>query len=163
MKVGGESQQVDARTELWKLRLPTASSPLGRIQPPSLAATMKLSWGLLASSLYCAAAAAKNGHVFTFDGTSNHAAPASSPIDAETARLILAQRLGLSRFHSIKDADAEAIKNINTYGGRQQQLFGERADTSRAQLLVWLEDAEESLVTSGCPFCVDYERGLTRV
>lgn len=109
---------------------------------------MKLSWGLVASSLYCAAAAAKNGHVFTFDGSKDHAAPAPSPIDPETARLILAQRLGLSRFHSIKDADAEAIRNINTYGGRQQKLFGENADTSRAQLLVWLEDAEESLVTS---------------
>lgn len=111
-------------------------------------ATMKLSWGFVASSLYCAATAAKNGHVFTFDGTNNHAAPASSPIDPETARLILAQRLGLSRFHTIKDADAEAIKNINTYGGKQRKLFGEEADTSRAQLLVWLEDAEESLITS---------------
>ena len=119
-----------------------------RISTPSLPATMKLSWGFVASTLYCAAVAAKNGHVFTFDGSENHAAAASSPIDPETARLILAQRLGLSRFHSIKDADADAIKNINTYGGRQQKLFGEQADTSRAQLLVWLEDAEDSLVTS---------------
>lgn len=117
-------------------------------QPHHPRATMKLSWGLVASSLYCAAAAAKNGHVFTFDGSKAHAAPASSPIDPETARLILAQRLGLSRFHSIKDAGAEAIKSINAYGGRQQKLFGEEADTSRAQLLVWLDDAEESLVTS---------------
>ncbi|KAJ4988063.1 arsenate reductase [Stagonosporopsis vannaccii] len=108
---------------------------------------MKLSWGLVASSLYCTAASAKNGHVFTFDASETHAAPASSPIDPETARLILAQRLGLSRFHSIKDADAEAIKNINVYGGRQQKLFGEEADTSRAQLLVWLEDAGEGLVS----------------
>lgn len=108
---------------------------------------MKLSWGFVASSLYCAAAAAKPGHVFTFDGTGKHAPPASSPVDAETTRLILAQRLGLSRFHSIKHVDAEAIKNINTFGGRQQRLFGEQ-DTSRAQLLVWLEDAEDGLVTS---------------
>jgi hypothetical protein len=122
---------------------------------------MKLTWGLVASTLSCAAAAATNGNVFTFDGTKNHAAPASSPIDPETARLILAQRLGLSRFHSIKDADADAIKNINTYGGRQQKLFGEQADTSRAQLLVWLEDAEESLVTSRHPLSVVLERGLT--
>lgn len=109
---------------------------------------MKLSWGLVASSLYCAAAAATNGHVFTFDGSATHAAPASSPVDPETARLILAQRLGLSRFHSIKNANAAAIKSINTFGGRQQKLFGEAADTSRAQLLVWLEDADEALVTS---------------
>ncbi|KAG9199665.1 hypothetical protein G6514_008220 [Epicoccum nigrum] len=106
---------------------------------------MKLSWGFVASSLYCTAAAAANGHVFTFDGTATRAAPASSPIDPQTARLILAQRLGLSRFHSIKDAEAAAIKSINTYGGRHQKLFGEDADTSRAKLLMWLDDASEDL------------------
>lgn len=106
---------------------------------------MKLTWGFVASSLYCTAAAAANGHVFTFDGTATHAAPASSPIDPETARLILAQRLGLSRFHSIKGADAAAIKSINTYGGRHQKLFGEDVDTSRAKLLMWLDDASEDL------------------
>ena len=94
---------------------------------------------------FCAAAAAANGHVFTFDGTAARAAPASSPVDPETARLILAQRLGLSRFHSIKDADAAAIKSINTYGGRHQKLFGEDADTSRARLLMWVDDASEDL------------------
>ena len=106
---------------------------------------MKLSWGFVASSLYCAAAAATTGHVFTFDASNDHAAPASSPVDPETARLILAQRLGLSRFHSIKDADAAAIKSINTYGGRHQKLFGEDADTSRARLLMWVDDASEDL------------------
>jgi hypothetical protein len=106
---------------------------------------MKLSWGFVASSLYCAAAAAANGHVFTFDGTATRAAPASSPVDPETARLILAQRLGLSRFHLIKDADAAAIKSINAYGGRHQKLFGEDAETSRAKLLMWLDDASEDL------------------
>ena len=59
--------------------------------------------------------------------------------------MILAQRLGLSRFHSIKDADAAAIKSINTYGGRHQKLFGEDADTSRARLLMWVDDASEDL------------------
>jgi hypothetical protein len=111
---------------------------------------MKLSWGFVASSLSVAAAAAKTGHVFTFDASGTHAPPASSPIDPETARLILAQRLGLSRFHSIKDASVEAIRNINTFGGRQQKLFGEQADTSKAQLLVWLEDADDVLVQSEC-------------
>ena len=130
------------------------SPQLHASQPHHSPATMKLSWGIVASSLYCAVAATKNGHVFTFDGTNNHAAPASSPIDPETARLILAQRLGLSRFHSIKHVDSEAIKSINTFGGRQQKLFGQQADTSKAQLLVWLEDAEESLVTSRHLRCV---------
>jgi hypothetical protein len=93
---------------------------------PSPPATMKLSWGLFFSSLYCTASAAN---------------PFVSP---ETARLIIAQRLGLSRFHSIEHADAEAIRHINAYGGRQQKLFGgDDADRSKAHLLMWIEDADE--------------------
>jgi hypothetical protein len=93
---------------------------------------MKLSWGFLASSLYCTAAAVR---------------PSVSP---ETARLIIAQRLGLSRFHSIEHADAEAIQHINTFGGRPSKLFGkEDADRSRAHLLVWMEGADEDEATGG--------------
>jgi hypothetical protein len=92
--------------------------------------TMKLSWGFVASSLYCTVSAAR---------------PSVSP---ETARLIIAQRLGLSRFHSVEHADAETLRHINTYGGRQQKLFGgDDADRSKAHLLVWVEDAEQDEAT----------------
>ncbi|KAF2035871.1 hypothetical protein EK21DRAFT_53333 [Setomelanomma holmii] len=91
---------------------------------------MKLSWGVFFSSLYCTASAAS---------------PSVSP---ETARLIIAQRLGLSRYHSIEHADAEAIRHINVYGGRQQKLFGgESNDRSRAHLLMWIEDSNEEDAT----------------
>ncbi|KAF1839971.1 uncharacterized protein K460DRAFT_297227 [Cucurbitaria berberidis CBS 394.84] len=91
---------------------------------------MKLSWGFIASSLYCSAFAAR---------------PTVSP---ETARLILAQRLGLSRFHSIEHADSETLRHINVYGGRQQKLFGgEDSDRSKAHLLLWIEDAEQDEAT----------------
>lgn len=87
---------------------------------------MKLSWGVFFSSLYCTASAAT---------------PSVSP---ETARLIIAQRLGLSRFHAIEHADAEAIRHINAFGGRKQKLFGtDDADRSRAHLLMWVEDGDE--------------------
>jgi hypothetical protein len=97
---------------------------------------MKLSWGLFFSSLYCTASAA------------------NPSVSLETARLIIAQRLGLSRFHSIEHADAEAIRHINAYGGRQQKLFGgEDADRSRAHLLMWIEDGDEEYPSgaSRCP------------
>jgi hypothetical protein len=91
---------------------------------------MKLTWGFVASSLYCTVLAAR---------------PTVSP---ETARLIIAQRLGLSRFHSIEHADAETIRHINEFGGRQPKLFGEEdADRSRAHLLVWVENAEQDEAT----------------
>jgi hypothetical protein len=146
--------RLSAHGQSWKLRLTQRKCIIAvaaHIPSLSLPATMKLSWGFVASSLYCTIAAAANGHVFTFDGTATRAAPASSPIDPETARLILAQRLGLSRFHSIKDADAAAIKSINAYGGRHQKLFGEDAETSRAKLLMWLDDASEDLA-EGRPY-----------
>ena len=95
-------------------------------------ANMKLSGAFAASSLFCAVLAAR---------------PTVSP---ETARLIIAQRLGLSRFHAVEHADAETIRHINTYGGRQPKLFGaEDAHVSRAHLLVWAEDAEQDEATGG--------------
>ena len=69
-------------------------------------------------------------------------------MDPETARLIIAQRLGLSRFHSIEHADAETLGHINTFGGQQQRLFGgDVADRSRAHLLMWIENAEQDQAT----------------
>jgi hypothetical protein len=95
---------------------------------------MKLSWGFLLSSLYCTASAAR---------------PSVSP---NTARLIIAQRLGLSRFHAIEHPNAETIRHINAFGGRQPKLFGgEDADSSRAHLLVWREDGIASEGASGAP------------
>ncbi|RAR08537.1 hypothetical protein DDE82_002153 [Stemphylium lycopersici] len=91
---------------------------------------MKLSGAFVASSLSCAVLAAR---------------PTVSP---ETARLIIAQRLGLSRFHSLEHADAETLQHINTYGGKQPKLFGAQdTDASRAHLLVWAEDAEQDEAT----------------
>jgi hypothetical protein len=95
---------------------------------------MKLSWGIFFSSLYCTATATR---------------PTVSP---NTARLIIAQRLGLSRFHSIDHPDAETIRHINAYGGRQPKLFGgDDADRSRAHLLIWREDGLASEGATGAP------------
>lgn len=91
---------------------------------------MKLSWGFVASSLACTAAAVR---------------PSVSP---ETARLIIAQRLGLSRFHSIEHTDREALGHISRFGGRPQKLFGgDAVERSNAHLLVWVEDAEQDEAT----------------
>lgn len=96
---------------------------------------MKLSWGVFFSSLYCTAAATS---------------PTVSP---NTARLIIAQRLGLSRFHSIEHPDAETIRHINAYGGRQPKLFGaEDAAESRAHLLIWGYDGLGADGAKGAPW-----------
>lgn len=91
---------------------------------------MKPSWSFVASSL-CASALAVR--------------PSVGP---ETARLILAQRLGLSRYHSIAHADPETIRHINAFGGRQRKLLGgDDADQSKAHLLMWIENVEQDEAT----------------
>jgi len=105
---------------------------------------MKLTWGLALSSLYSAACAAGVGHVYIHDSLPRSSPQASSSVDPDTARLILAQRLGLSRFHSIKNPSEEVVQQINAYKGKQQKLFGgEHPEATQAQLLVWVEDVDD--------------------
>jgi hypothetical protein len=117
--------------------------------PPHLesitTAAMKLSGSFVVSTLLCtASAASKAGRVFVYDPVAAAASP-QHPTSAnpQTARLILTQRLGLSRFHSIKHADDGEIQLLNAYGGRQQKLFGgEDQDRTKAHVLVWVDDVE---------------------
>lgn len=106
---------------------------------------MKLSAGVLLSSLYCSAAAASQAaHVFIYDPLAAKAAPQElSSVSPETARLILARRLGLSRFHSIEDADDDVLGQLNAYGGRQALFNGPSArEHASAHVLVWMEDVD---------------------
>lgn len=113
-------------------------------------ATMKLSWSFAFSSLLCAVSAERLAHVYNYDPTPWDPTAAtlqqtSSSVRAETARLILAQRLGISRYHSIKYPSDRQLEQINAFGGRQQKLFGaDNPDRSRAHILVWLEDVEDA-------------------
>ncbi|KAF2468070.1 uncharacterized protein BDR25DRAFT_344386 [Lindgomyces ingoldianus] len=102
---------------------------------------MKLSWGFLFSSLlYCSASASRAGHAFLYDPKTT---AASQQVTPETARLILAQRLGLSQFHSIKHANDEVIEQLNAYGGRPQRPFGDDSFRNWAHALVWIEDVRD--------------------
>lgn len=50
--------------------------------------------------------------------------PAEPPsISPHTARLLFAQRLGLSQYHSLQDADESSLAILNNYGGQQRQIF----------------------------------------
>lgn len=46
--------------------------------------------------------------------------PSISPI---TARLLLAQRLGLSKYHSLEAADEITLEILNAFGGEQRRIF----------------------------------------
>ncbi|KAF2498197.1 hypothetical protein BU16DRAFT_524350 [Lophium mytilinum] len=108
---------------------------------------MKPSWGLIVFSLYCAASATSKspvGHVYTYDAAiKSKDTTQESLVTAETARLIIAQRLGLSRFHSLNSADEEVVQQLNRYGGRQQKLFGGDRESNHAHALIWLDNVED--------------------
>lgn len=51
------------------------------------------------------------------------------PISPITARLLLAQRLGLSQYHSLEDANEATLEILNTYGGEQPRIFDDEDQT----------------------------------
>lgn len=87
---------------------------------------MRLSGSFVAPSLLgLAAAAASSPRVYVQDlDAPAHLSTQTAPtLSADTARLIFAQRLGLSQYHSLKHADDDTIEYLNDFGGSRHQLF----------------------------------------
>ena len=85
-------------------------------------------------------------HVYDLHGTSQHRPAASSPdlVSPETARLILAQRLGLSQYHSLKGVDEQTIRQLNDFGGSPRRLLSSSyGNSSPGKLLVIVEAVED--------------------
>ncbi|KAL2358119.1 hypothetical protein BJ546DRAFT_200562 [Cryomyces antarcticus] len=92
---------------------------------------MKLSAACVISAIACTAntAAAAVGHVFTYDPDSSPPnLPQPRAITPEAARLVFAQRLGLSQFHSLKGVEEATIKAVNDFGDRGHHLFDANDD-----------------------------------
>ena len=103
---------------------------------------MKLPTSLLLP-LYVGAATATTAiadakvYIFPDDGQSNGSnRPALSP---EEARLVFAQRLGVSRYHSLDGAGDNTLSYINRFGGRQKALFEAVDDHKAAELVLFVE------------------------
>lgn len=65
--------------------------------------------------------------------------PSISPSDA---RLLFAQRLGLSQYHSLGDIGQDSFKFLNTYGEWQENLFSEERWHNPRRLLVIVEGVQ---------------------
>ena len=102
---------------------------------------MKLSTGLFwvgcALDSYLVAAQAS---IYTSDAPPLSLKVGSPLISPNTARLLFAQRLGLSQYHSLEGADEATLDILNTYGGRQQQLFRHEEPTSGIGRLLLIVD-----------------------
>lgn len=73
-----------------------------------------------------------------FYSSSTRETPSISSI---TARLLLAQRLGLSQYHSLDGADEATIELLNDFEGSRQQIFLDE-EKSTERVLAVIENVE---------------------
>lgn len=95
----------------------------------------------LASAVAQAYAALPEAHVHLSDSCQQrHTKPPS--ISPHEARLLLAQRLGLSSYHSLGDVSESTLEHLNIYGGAKKELFHEDQWQSPNLLLAVVEGVE---------------------
>jgi hypothetical protein len=104
-----------------------------------------LPWLLCAASSIVTAASSA-AKVFVYDSEApSQASTSPETVDPATARLILAQRLGLGQYHTISNVNEESIRQINAFSPQQQALFRhERHTEPISRLLIVVEGLEES-------------------
>ena len=106
---------------------------------------MKALVGLFsASAAFVASTVAGEALVYTSESWSRQT-PADPPsISPSTARLLFAQRLGLSQYHSLQATDESTLEILNVHGGNQQQIFTQEERSRDAEkLLAIVEGVDE--------------------
>lgn len=100
-----------------------------------------LVWASAALHTY---ATSPEAFVYFFDKNTEPSDAQPPSVPPSTARLLLAQRLELSQYHSLKDADGSTIRQLNALGGTQKQIFlnGEQ-DETLMKLLIIVEGWED--------------------
>ncbi len=61
-------------------------------------------------------------------------------ISLNTVRLLLAQRLGLSEYYSLENADESALEVLNTFNGEQRYIFDYEEAAWGAEKLLFIVD-----------------------
>ena len=106
--------------------------------------SLGLTWAGAALNVY---AASQEAPLYIQDNSISPASSKAQSISPQTARLLLAQRLGLSQYHDLGVADEDTLEVLNTYGGPQQSAFGDE-EPSRQQrtdkLLFIIEGVEHA-------------------
>ena len=130
-------------------------------------ALVGLLWGSAALVAYAIAGEAL---VYTSESWSRQT-PAEPPsISPHAARLLFAQRLGLSQYHSLQDADESTLRILNTYGGEQQQIFAHEDGSQGAEkLLLIVEGVDEGglrppelMISISLTPCIRFMRPISR-
>lgn len=93
-------------------------------------------------ALACLASASTDtGHLIIYERTTQNP-PQARTISPETARLIIASRLGVDRYHSLGKASADSLAAINDFAGSQQVFAGKTRRDPVALLLAQSDDLD---------------------
>ena len=99
---------------------------------------MWLSTGIFVAALSCLTQAAESsGSLYIHEAATSQSHPRSRTISPESARLIIASRLGLDRYHELSSGTKDTLDAINDFAGSQQLLVG--ASTQEPVALLWAQ------------------------
>ena len=98
-----------------------------------------LVWANAALQTYGASSEAS---VYFFDRNTKPAEAQPPSVSPSTARLLLAQRLGLSQYHSLKDAGESTLEHLNALGGTQKPIFPDE-EQEPLKVLLFVEGWED--------------------
>jgi hypothetical protein len=116
-------------------------------RPPS--EIMKLQTGLFFPALVGAASAFSDASVYILQGKEWSKSSISPPtLTPEQARLVFAQRLGVSQYHDLADAGKDTLSYINEFGANGASLFRASLGDKAAELLVVVEGASADAAKS---------------
>lgn len=107
---------------------------------------MFLRAGIIVTGLVLQARALSNRVYLYTSSNGQYTAPngEAASISTVTARLLLAQRLGLSQYHSLEDASDAAIQLLNSFGGIQELIFlDESRERSRDKFVAIIEHVDQ--------------------
>lgn len=99
---------------------------------------MFLCAGLIVTGLMLQARALSNRAYLYTSSNGQYTAPRgeATSISTITTRLLLAQRLGLSQYHSLEDASDDSIQVLNSFGGVQELSFLDESRERRTDKFV---------------------------
>ncbi|KAL9126630.1 MAG: hypothetical protein Q9217_004350 [Psora testacea] len=105
---------------------------------------MKVLAGFLWASIAATVYAASNVAIVYLSNNEPSGSSSTPPsISPKTARLLLAQRLGLSQYHDLGDADDLTLEILNRHGGIRHKVFVPQDESSvKRQLLLVVEGVE---------------------
>ena len=86
-------------------------------------------------------AASETAKVYIFQESEYPTSSITPTLSPEEARIVIAQRLGVSRYHTLRDISKNALSHINAFGGPQSQLFSSDGQYGRSQVVVMIDNA----------------------